>query len=188
VRSLDDGLADGPLEGMAVEWVAAETTSGAGVLETTYRQRYGRLVAMARLLVGEVADAEELVQEAFARTWARDPTLADTAEAAAYVQRVVVNLARDTLRRRARARRLPGARDRSSPGADGDVLLDEEHRRVAAAVRALPRRQRECVVLRYLLGCSTAETASTLGIAEGSVKSHLSRALTALGRDLEEHR
>jgi RNA polymerase sigma-70 factor (sigma-E family) len=188
VRSLDDGLADGPLEGLAVEWVSADTAPDAGVLEATYRQRYGRLVAMARLLVDEAADAEELVQEAFARTWARDPALADIGEAAAYVRRVVINLARDTLRRRARARRLPDARERSAPGADGDVLLDEEHRRVAAAVRALPRRQRECVVLRHLLGCSTAETASTLGIAEGSVKSHLSRALTALGRDLEEAR
>jgi RNA polymerase sigma-70 factor (sigma-E family) len=155
------------------------------VLEGVYRSQYARLVGVARLLVDERADAEEIVQEAFARTWARGPELANRDEAAAYVQRAVVNLARDTVRRRSVVRRLPVPPARNAPAADGDVILDEDQRRVTEAVRALPRRQRECVVLRYLLECSTAETARALGIAEGSVKSHLSRGLAALGTDLE---
>jgi RNA polymerase sigma-70 factor (sigma-E family) len=142
-------------------------------------------VGVARLLVDERADAEEIVQEAFARTWARGPDLAGAPEATAYVQRAVVNLARDTVRRRSVIRRLPVPAAGNAPAADGGVILDEDQRRVTAAVRALPRRQRECVVLRYLLECSTAETARALGIAQGSVKSHLSRGLAALGADLE---
>ena len=62
----------------------------------------------------------------------------------------------------------------------------EEVRNIAAAVRALPRRQRECVVLRFYLDASTAETAAALGVSEGSVKTHLHRALGALARELEE--
>jgi RNA polymerase sigma-70 factor (sigma-E family) len=154
-------------------------------LEGVYRSQYARLVGVARLLVDERADAEEVVQEAFARTWARGPDLSSDAEATAYVQRAVVNLARDTVRRRAVVRRIPVPPARIAPAADGGVILDDDQRRVTAAVRALPRRQRECVVLRYLLECSTAETARALGIGEGSVKSHLSRALDALGTDLE---
>ena len=67
-------------------------------------------------------------------------------------------------------------------------MLDEQQRRITAAVRALPPRQREVVVLRYLLDCSTAETARTLGIAEGSVKSILSRARIVLAQTLEATR
>ena len=154
-------------------------------LEAAFRRRYARLVGVARLLVDGRAEAEEVVQEAFARTYARDPRFTTPDEAAAYVQRVVVNLCRDTLRHRAVVRRWSAPPAVSAPGAEREVLLDEDQRRLTAAVRALPRRQRECVVLRYLLELSTAETAGALGIAEGSVKSHLSRALSALGDDLE---
>jgi RNA polymerase sigma-70 factor (sigma-E family) len=167
---------------------AAAPADAGSPLEAVFRARYGRLVGVARLLVDGHAEAEEIVQEAFARTFARGPDLRTPDEAAAYVQRVVVNLARDTVRRRVVARRLPEPVARNAPGADGGVLVDDDQRRVTAAVRALPRRQRECVVLRYLLECSTAETAATLAIAEGSVKSHLSRALAALGDTLEDPR
>ena len=59
---------------------------------------------------------------------------------------------------------------------------------VLARVRRLPRRQRECVVLRFYADLTVPEIAATLGVAEGSVKSHLHRALAALAVDLEEHR
>jgi RNA polymerase sigma factor (sigma-70 family) len=50
----------------------------------------------------------------------------------------------------------------------------------------LPRRQRECVVLRFYIDCTVPEVAATLRISDGSVKQHLHRALTALGEQLEE--
>jgi RNA polymerase sigma-70 factor (ECF subfamily) len=55
-------------------------------------------------------------------------------------------------------------------------------------VRRLPERQRQCVALRYFLECSTAETAETLGISDGAVKTHLRRALASLARQLESLR
>ena len=82
------------------------------VLEEVYRSRYATFLGLARLLVDAHAEAEEVVQEAFARTWARGPELHTTGEATAYVQRAVVNLSRDTLRRRIVARRLPAPRRR----------------------------------------------------------------------------
>ena len=66
------------------------------------------------------------------------------------------------------------------------VLLGEEHRQVLAAVRRLPDRQREALVLRFYLGVSEEETARAMGISRGTVKSSTSRALAALGRMLKE--
>lgn len=56
---------------------------------------------------------------------------------------------------------------------------------MAAALAALPDRQRACVALRFYAGLSEAETANTLGISTGSVKTHIHRGLTTLGRRLE---
>jgi RNA polymerase sigma factor (sigma-70 family) len=60
------------------------------------------------------------------------------------------------------------------------VLLAEEHRTVLTAVRRLPRRQREVLVLRYWAGLSEAEIADTLAVSRGTVKTCASRALTKL--------
>jgi RNA polymerase sigma-70 factor (sigma-E family) len=156
-----------------------------GLLEKIFREHYGRLVGLARLLVDHHAEAEEVVQEAFARVYAAEVAFTNPGEATAYVQRAVVNLARDGIRRRVVARRAPAPAAGTAPAADHGALEDEDQREVAAAVRALPRRQRECVALRYLLDQSTADTAATLGISEGTVKSHLSRGLSALEQALE---
>jgi RNA polymerase sigma factor (sigma-70 family) len=69
--------------------------------------------------------------------------------------------------------------------AEEHVVLMDDQQDVLDAMRALPRRQRECLVLRYYLDLSEAEIASTLGISNGSVKSHASRGLAALARRLE---
>jgi RNA polymerase sigma factor (sigma-70 family) len=66
------------------------------------------------------------------------------------------------------------------------VLLSEEHREVFAALRQLPDRQREALVLRFYLGVTEEETARAMGISRGTVKSSTSRALAALGRMLKE--
>ncbi len=66
------------------------------------------------------------------------------------------------------------------------MLLGEEKRTVAAALRKLPRRQREAVVLRYYLDLSIEETAQVMGVSPGTVKSATHRALAAVGRTLRE--
>jgi RNA polymerase sigma factor (sigma-70 family) len=66
------------------------------------------------------------------------------------------------------------------------VLVGEEHRQVLAAIRALPDRQREALVLRFYLDMSEEETTRAMGISRGTVKSATSRAVAALGRMLKE--
>ncbi len=126
-------------------------------LESIFRTHYVRLVALARLLLDRQVEAEEVVQEAFARVLARRGA-GDTA--ATYVEATVVNLCRDGLRRRAVIRRVPATVGEDARPAEAVALGSAEQQRVVAAVRALPRRQRERVALRHLLGRSTTETAS----------------------------
>jgi RNA polymerase sigma-70 factor (sigma-E family) len=150
------------------------------VLAGVFRDHYIALVGLARLLVDDRGEAEELVQEAFARTYAAWGRLRHRDDPLAYVRRTVVNLARGGLRRRGVARR---ARLLPSPDASSaEVVAFASARRseIIAAVRALPSRQRECVALRYALDLPIAQIARELGIAEGSVKQHLHRARAAL--------
>lgn len=170
---------------LVVESSVERAAGGPVVLEALFRREYPRLVALARLLVDRQAEAEEIVQEAFARTLAGWERLDQRDDPLPYVRRTVVNLSRDGLRRRRTVRRTPLDAVAVGDAADVRVVLDENQRELAAALRSLPERQRECVVLRYLLDLSTADTAATLGITAGSVKTHLSRGLAALEAALE---
>ncbi|MGQ0431517.1 MAG: SigE family RNA polymerase sigma factor [Microthrixaceae bacterium] len=155
------------------------------MLSRVFRQHYESLVGLARLLLDQRTEAEEVVQEAFARTYDRWAQLRKRGDPLPYVRRSVVNLARGGLRRRLIARRYRPDPEVHTPSAESGAIRAETSRLVIDAVRHLPRRQRECVVLRYYLDCSTAEAAATLGVSEGAVKTHLHRALDALAHRLE---
>jgi RNA polymerase sigma-70 factor (sigma-E family) len=149
-----------------------------------YRAQYPQLVGLARLLLRDPAGAHDAVQEAFVRAYAaRRRIRADGA--VAYVRAAVVNECRGGLRRRVRWSRRAAPAEVAPMPPEEHLLLDEERRTLAIAIAGLPRRQRECVVLRYWLDLSEAEIASTLRISTGAVKTHAHRALTALERALE---
>ena len=158
-----------------------------------FRTRYADLVGLARLLVDDTDTAEEVVQEAFVRLYASWPRLRDRHRAEAYLRSSVWNLARDRLRRRRTVRwhestaRAEGDRLGTRPvtGPADSLLGDERRRTVAAALDRLPRRQRECLVLRYWQDLSERDIAATLGISAGSVKRHVHRAMTKLADQLE---
>ncbi len=154
--------------------------NASAVLTAVFAVHYGNLVSAARLLVDDRGQAEELVQEAFARTYAAWPRLRTPDDPLPYLRRSVINLARGTLRRRLTIRRaqLPAPGDSSS--AEASVIDRIGQRDVIRAVKSLPIRQRECVVLRFGSDCSIAEVAAALKISEGSVKQHLHRALNSL--------
>ncbi|MGQ0805888.1 MAG: SigE family RNA polymerase sigma factor [Actinomycetota bacterium] len=156
------------------------------VLGALFRDRYESLVGLARLLLDDRGQAEEVVQEAFARTYDRWGRIRDRDDPLRYVRRAVVNLARGGLRRRVTARRHRPEPLPDAVSAEAEAVRAEGVRDLVEAVRGLPRRQRECVVLRFYLDSTTAETAVALGVSEGSVKTHLHRALGALARELKE--
>jgi RNA polymerase sigma-70 factor (sigma-E family) len=169
-----------------------ETPTGDPWLAGLYRDHYRDLVRLAALLLGDVATSEEVVQDAFVRVHLarhRD-RLRDDAKALPYLRSAVLNGARSGLRRR-EVRRRPLAIVRAGAVAaepERAALAGDEHRRVVAALRRLPARQRECLVLRYYLDLSEAEIAATLGISAGSVKTHASRGIAALASKLAPER
>jgi RNA polymerase sigma factor (sigma-70 family) len=98
-----------------------------------------------------------------------------------YLRTAVLNRARSALRQRGTARRfLRTTTEERAEDVDAGVLLADEHRAVLQAVRTLPPRQQEILVLRYWSGLSEAEIAQTLGISRGAVKSQASRAIDKL--------
>ncbi len=152
--------------------------------ETVYRQSYGRLLGLARTVLADQGAAEEVVQEAFARCYASWDRVENRHDPVPYVRSAVLNLCRSRFRRRAPAlRAVPDA-----PSAETEAAQGSRRARILEALRDLPDRQREVVALRYFGELSTAETATALGIAPGTVKAHLHRAVHALAIDLEELR
>jgi RNA polymerase sigma-70 factor (sigma-E family) len=148
------------------------------------------LVRLAVVMLGDRPAAEDVVQEAFCGLYRRWHGLSDSTNALAYVRSSVINGCRSALRRRVRQLSLAGFGDADQPGesdsAESEALLGEEHRQVLLAIRRLPARQREALVLRYYLDLDEGEIASSMRVSRGTVKSTTSRALAALGRILEE--
>jgi RNA polymerase sigma factor (sigma-70 family) len=115
--------------------------------------------------------------------------LRDPQSAVTYLNRAVVNAGRDRLRHGRRVvaalpKMVPVSEERSS--AEQDAVRHEEADLLWRAIRALPIRQRQVLVLRYYLDQSEAEIADTLEVSRGSVKKHASRGLAALARSLED--
>lgn len=154
-----------------------------------YRTHRLSLLRLAAFLVTDRYLAEEIVQDAFAalqQNWSR---LRDPNAATGYLRKSVVNAARNQYRRQGVVRKyLRVAEPEGQPAADFALLLAEEHREVIEAVRTLPARQQEVLVLRYWSELNEAEIAETLGISRGTVKSTASRALDALEQRLKERR
>ncbi|NHN56752.1 SigE family RNA polymerase sigma factor [Calidifontibacter sp. DB0510] len=166
----------------------ADTTVSSQVdLAELYREHQLPMVRLARLLVDDLASAEDVVQDAFLGLHRNAGGLRDPQAALGYLRRSVINNARSALRHRRTVRaHLKVAEPDLGPPADAPVLLAEEHSQVLQAVRALPPRQREVLVLRYWSELTEAQIADALGIRPGTVKSQASRALDALARVLEE--
>lgn len=154
-------------------------------IDALYGTHWRYFVRLAVLLVDDVASAEDVVQDAFIALHRRAGALRDPDAAVAYLRASVVNLSRSVLRRRQVVRKhLKVAEPDNAPPADDEVLVRDEHRAALVAVRALPRHQREVLVLRYWSGMSEREIAQALGISQGSVKSAASRGMATLHRVL----
>lgn len=152
-----------------------------------YTAHYRSLVRLSALLVHDAGTAEEIVQDAFVAMHGRWARLREPDKALAYLRQAVVNRSRSALRhRKVVERHSAGQELLDSPSAEHTVMVGLRHDAVIAALRRLPTRQRETLVLRYYADLSEAEIAETMGISRGAVKSHASRGLAALRPILEQ--
>jgi RNA polymerase sigma factor (sigma-70 family) len=132
--------------------------------------------------IGDRQVAEEVVAEAFARAWARWPALSRHPSPRAWVVRTALNTRVSWWRRHRREVPLPGAGDEpaahfaAGPG-ELDAAVDRE---LMAVLLQLPLRQRQVIALRLFIDLDTEQTARTLGIAPGTVRAHLTRAIATL--------
>jgi RNA polymerase sigma-70 factor, ECF subfamily len=154
-------------------------TSDAG-FDEFYQSAFGRLVGQVYLVTGDLGDAEDAVQEAFARASVRWAQVRDFAVPEQWVRRVAMNLAVDGLRR---ARRRLAALARLGPGPVAPPI-SVDRVTLAEALRTLPRSYRQVLVLHHLLELPVEQVARELGIPTGTVKGRLSRGRRALAARL----
>ena len=153
-----------------------------GGFEEFYQAVFGRLVGQLYLVTGDLAEAEDVVQEALARASARWTRLAGYDQPEAWVRRVALNLAANRARQLRRRLRVLGhlPPPRALAGVSDDALA------IGEALRRLPVRHRQALVLHYLLDMPTREVGEALGVPAGTVKSWLARGRRSLGAQLEE--
>jgi RNA polymerase sigma factor (sigma-70 family) len=136
------------------------------------------LLALLRRLALEPSDAEDIAAEALARAFTRWDRLAPAEWRVAWVIRVATNLSHDRARRLGRSQRL---QPRLVEGHGGEFDLTVVDRMVlASALAGLPRRQREAVALHHVADLSIEDTAQAMGVAPGTARTHLERAMARL--------
>jgi len=142
-----------------------------------YRDAYPRLVAQLYAVTADLGLAEDVVQEAFVRAASRWPQVSTYQAPEAWVRKVALRLRLDALRRvrrQAAALTRLGARPRPQPA------LDPEDRELVEALRRLPRRYREVLVLHHCLDRSVEDVGVHLGVPAATVKTRLARGRTML--------
>ena len=164
---------------------ASSVWEASDVVTELYAAYYNQLVRLALLLVHDLQTAEEVVQDAFEamhQAWRR---LRDSEKALSYLKQSVVNRSRSVLRHRKVVDLHAPKPAPDEPSAEHAVLALLERSAVVSALRALPERQREAIVLRYYADLTEADIAKAMGISRGAVKSHTARAMAALKSTLE---
>ncbi|MFE3741173.1 SigE family RNA polymerase sigma factor [Streptomyces sp. NPDC059134] len=146
-----------------------------------FERHYAELSRLAYLLTGEADTADDLASDALLALWNRWDRVRAADHPVAYARGVVTNLAKSRIRSAVRERRRVALfwsqRGERFDGPDVPAVLD-----VRTALRRLPFRKRACVVLRHALDLSERDTALTLGISVGTVKSQTSRGMAELQR------
>lgn len=140
-----------------------------------YRSWFPRVLAAARAFTSDADVAYESTQEAFARAYARWRKVSAASSPEGWVITTALNLCRRRYRRRGNV-----------PVPDVTVpALSSDRVDIMAALRALPERQRHAVILYYLADCPVHSVAEAMGISDGAVKAHLSKARESLRTSLE---
>lgn len=150
--------------------------------DALFRSHQPRLVDALTLVAGDRETAADAVQEAFVKAHLRWRRISRYDDPIGWIRRVAINRLRDEHRRGVRKRRAVERLSARPTGTLDPALPDEQ---LVTELAALPRRQRLCVVLRYVEDLSTVEIARTLEVSEGTVKSNLSDARARLRSRLD---
>jgi RNA polymerase sigma-70 factor (sigma-E family) len=177
------------LSALVTRDTGAASREAAAIVAALYAEHALGLTRLAQVMLGDRAAAEDVVQDAFCGLCRRWDDLTDPRKAPAYLRSSVLNGCRSALRRQARGRGMvpvpsPGILGAEALSADAPLLASEDRRAVLTALRRLPHRQREVLVLRYYLELPDAEIARTMGIGESTVRSTAHRGLTSIERML----
>jgi RNA polymerase sigma-70 factor (sigma-E family) len=170
--------------GVALGSVTADWDADRAVTEL-YATHYRSLVRLAALLVRDNATAEEVVQDSFVAMHGGWRRLRDSEKALSYLRQSVVNRSRSVLRHRVVVDRNAPKPPPDMPSAEHGAIALLERSAVIAALRTLPARQREALVLRFYADMSEAQIAETMQISKGAVKSHTARGMATLRTVLE---
>ncbi|BCJ44720.1 RNA polymerase sigma factor [Actinoplanes ianthinogenes] len=150
-----------------------------------FDEHHTDLSRLAYLVTGETQVADDLASDAFVEVWRHWERVCAADSPIAYARGIVTNLARQWIKKQTRERagllRLGLLRRERGGETDTPAILD-----VRAALRRLPLRRRECVILRYAFDVPEKEVAEILGISVGAVKSHTSRGAAQLSEFLRE--
>jgi len=179
INVTDTLLADAAMESVSGEWDATRAVTA------IYTTHYRSLVRLAVLLVRDVATAEEVVQDSFIAMHTAWRRLRDTEKALSYLRQSVVNRSRSVLRHRMVVDKNAPKPAPDMPSAEQGAISLLERSAVIAALRKLPPRQREALVLKFYADLSEAQIATAMGISRGAVKSHTARGVAALRVVLE---
>ncbi len=179
INVTDTLVASAVREPVIAEWDAQRAVTD------IYSEHYKSLVRLAALLVRDVATAEEVVQDSFVAMHGAWRRLRDSDKALSYLRQSVVNRSRSVLRHRIVVDRNAPKPAPDMPSAEQGAISLLERSAVIKALRTLPPRQREALVLKYYADLSEAQIAAAMGISRGAVKSHTARAMTSLRSVLE---
>lgn len=160
----------------------------AGAIEALVARKLPRMTALAQRLLGDRAEAEDVVQELFLRVWKSAAAWRPgAARFDTWMHRVALNLCTDRLRRR-REIALPETWDAPDPHplADVKMVAEQQNAAVGRALAALPSRQREAIVLTYYQELANRDAAAVMGIGVDALESLLARGRRALKARLED--
>ncbi|MFF8955545.1 sigma-70 family RNA polymerase sigma factor [Streptomyces sp. NPDC014894] len=174
---------------------AAAETAGAdpaeqereAALARLFEEHYTSMLRLAALLGAD--DPENIVAEAYYEIYRKWRRLRDADRAESYLRSVVCNLTRMRIRHLQIVRKHAEAPIAEwAVSAESTALLHDDQRALITALRKLPPRQREALVLRHWMGLKEGEIATAMGISTGSVKTHTARGIAALTQGLESRR
>ena len=169
-----------------LRWVEKARTADPGAFEKLYRANVDKVYGLCLRMTGNVAEAEDCVQEAFIQAWNKLDKFRGDSAFGTWLHRVAVNVVLGRMRKSRREQDRIRAVSDVAP-APQTIADDGELRDIEAAINELPSGARHVFVLHAVYGYSHGETGDMLGIAEGTSKAQLNRARRLIVQQLEKN-